>query len=314
MSSFKSVNFSLRPGKTVQRRIAFEGVKRLQELLRLEDRLYIGLGSIYFTDFISAHKDLGIQDLVSIECNPIGAKRAHFNRPFKTVQVIEGLSTEILSDLADDETVNERPWVVWLDYDGALNDVVVEDLRLICERAPEDTLVLVTVNAHAGSYGRPEERNECLQNLLGDVVPEDMPEERFSHSPMPLTLSELALNYMKSCAAQIMRPGKFVPAFAIPYSDHTSMVTFGGFLPSEGSAQKVSDLVLGEGWPCWVGELIEVPPLTQKEFVTLQAQLPSSDSLTIDLLKELGFSLHESQLSSFEKYYLYYPIYIQAVS
>ena len=61
MPSFDVVNYSLRPNKSIQRTIVFEAVSILQGWLRLENLLYIGFGSIWFTDFQLAHKFLRVK-------------------------------------------------------------------------------------------------------------------------------------------------------------------------------------------------------------------------------------------------------------
>ena len=56
MDSFNIVNYSLRPSKSIQRQIIFDGVRTLQLNWAHDQAVYIGLGSVWFTDFIMAHK------------------------------------------------------------------------------------------------------------------------------------------------------------------------------------------------------------------------------------------------------------------
>lgn len=76
MASFDSVNYSLRPSKSVQRGLVFEGLRAVSNSVDLRNAVYIGFGSIWFTDFVMAHKVLNIDDMVSIEANEIGFRRA----------------------------------------------------------------------------------------------------------------------------------------------------------------------------------------------------------------------------------------------
>src|SRR5438128_622831 len=105
MPSFDAINYSLRASKSIQRQLVFEGVRMLQRELHLERLAYVGLGSIWFTDFTMAHKLLGIDDMVSIESHPVGYRRAVFNSPYATVKVREGYSSEVLPALYDDEII-----------------------------------------------------------------------------------------------------------------------------------------------------------------------------------------------------------------
>jgi len=112
MPSFDVVNYSLRPSKSVQRQVVFEGVRRLQSVLDWAGLVYVGFGSIWFTDYVMAHKLLGIDDMVSIESDEIGYRRAVFNSPYATVRVLQGLASEVLPTLYDDALVARRPWLV----------------------------------------------------------------------------------------------------------------------------------------------------------------------------------------------------------
>ncbi len=72
MASFDLINYSLRPNKTIQRSLVFESISLLTGHIDLGELVYIGFGSIWFTDFQTAHKDLKIKDLISIEGDDIG--------------------------------------------------------------------------------------------------------------------------------------------------------------------------------------------------------------------------------------------------
>ena len=103
MPSFNAINYSLRPSKTIQRALVFAGVRALQSQMQLENLVYIGFGSIWFTDFTLAHKELLVDEMISIEAHEVGFRRAEFNRPFSGIRVLKGLSNEILPTLYADE-------------------------------------------------------------------------------------------------------------------------------------------------------------------------------------------------------------------
>src|SRR5712692_6704606 len=112
MASFDAINYSLRPSKSIQRQLVFDGVRFLQDVMELDRLAYIGFGSIWFTDFVLAHKVLRIDDMVSIEDNDIGYLRAKFNSPYSTVRVEHGLSTAILPRLFAEPGLARRPWML----------------------------------------------------------------------------------------------------------------------------------------------------------------------------------------------------------
>jgi hypothetical protein len=310
MPSFDVVNYSLRPNKSIQRTIVFEAVSILQGWLRLENLLYIGFGSIWFTDFQLAHKFLRVKELISIEASEIGYKRALFNQPFKCIRIEKGQSNEVLPALISERALSNRPWFVWLDYDDALSESKAEDIRCVVESAPPDSIIIVTLPAAGRPLGRPTDRPERIRTILGSVVPDDLTEEACD-SMLSDTLLTLISDYMAAVAAAVARPGGFIRAFRIAYRDGTPMITIGGILPAKGSAPNAKAAVESPEWPALLTDPIETPPLTLKEVAVLQSQLPRKRGITRKAIRRLGLDLEEAQLRSFEKFYRYYPIFAQ---
>jgi hypothetical protein len=314
MASFNTVNYSLRPSKGIQRQLVFDGVRLLQAQLDLERLMYVGFGSVWFTDFVMAHKLLGVRDMVSIEGNEIGYRRALFNAPFATVTVKHGLSGAILPEMFADDALRDRPWLVWLDYDFDLNEAVRDDLRSVIENAPANSILLCTVNGLDRKYGHAQERANRLREILGDVVPDDLEKDACKGDRMQETLASLTLDYMTSAAADMARPGGFVPAFHIVYQDGAPMVTVGGMLPAKGAARVAADTVAQPQWPCRPGAPIKAPHLTMREAAVLQSQLPRDERLTRPMVQALGFDLEDRELEAFETYYRQYPAFAQIVA
>ena len=314
MASFNVVNYSLRPSKSIQRQLVFEGVRRLQSQLDLERMIYVGFGSVWFTDFVMVHKLLGVRDMVSIEGNDVGYRRAVFNAPFATVSVKHGLSSAVLPEMFVDPSLRDRPWLIWLDYDYELNEAVREDLRSVIENAPANSILVCTVNGLDRKYGQALDRTDRLRQILGNVVPDDLTKDACKADLMQETLANLTLDYMTSAAADMARPGGFVSAVRIIYQDGAPMVTVGGILPAKGAARLAGDVVGQEEWPCKPIAPIRAPHLTMRETAVLQAQLPSEERLTRPLVQELGFDLEEHELEAFETYYRQYPAFAQIVA
>lgn len=314
MPSFNVINYSLRPSKSIQRQIVFDGIKKLQAELNMENAVYVGFGSVWFTDFSLAHKLLDIRDMISIEGDDVGHKRAVFNAPFATVSVKHGLSGAVLPDLFADIALRTRPWVIWLDYDYALDDSVRADMRLVIENAPTNSVFMVTVNGHEMSYGKAVERLDILRDLLGDVVPDDLSKNACKGERLQSTLADLALDFLTSLAAEAARPGGFVPAFRLIYQDGTPMVTVGGILPAKGAARLAADIVAMPAWPGKPAEPIKAPHLTMREAAVLQAQLPRNEPLSRDEVRELGFDLEDQELAAYQRYYRHYPAFAQILA
>jgi hypothetical protein len=314
MPSFDAINYSLRPSKTVQRKIVFSGMAILQHHLNLERMAYVGFGSIWFTDFTLAHRLLGVNDMISIEKDDIGYRRALFNAPYATVRVEPGFSYNVLPNLYRDASLAGRPWMVWLDYDYELNESICEDVRSLIENAPENSIVIITFNGKDGKYGRPAERPERLKALLGSVVPDALRPDTCKEDRIQGTLANLSLDFMQSIAADLARPGGFVPAFRLIYKDSTPMVTVGGVLPAKGAARVTRDVVDGAGWPGRPVKRITAPHLTMREAATLQAKLPSTVKLSRAIVQGLGFDLEDEQIEAFQTYYREYPAFAQIVT
>ena len=315
MASYDTVNYSLRPSKHIQRQLIFEGIRTLHSCLALNNVAYVGFGSIWFTDFVMAHKMLNIKDMVSIEKHTIGYRRAVFNAPYATVRVERGYSSQILPKLYADETLQDRPWVVWLDFDIAMSEAIVDDIRSMLEHGPPSTIFLTTFNGRGSKYGAANDRPGRLKELFGDVVPDDLSKERCKDEDgaMQWTLANLAVDFMKSVAAPI-RPDGFIPAFRAVYEDTTPMITVGGILPKAPSGPEIRTVVNDAEWRCQPTEKIVAPHLTMREALALQSVLPCKEHLSKKMVRSLKFDLEEEQIRVFEKYYKEYPSFAQIVA
>ncbi|WP_103256926.1 O-methyltransferase [Tabrizicola aquatica] len=314
MASFDSINYSLRPSKSVQRGLVFDGLRKLSNALDLSNAVYIGFGSIWFTDFVLAHKTLNIDDMVSIEANEIGFKRAQFNKSYRTITMMQGMSQDKLPEVLSMPGYLNRPWIVWLDYDSALNEGVVQDFQWTLNNAPPNSVLLFTFSATQNAYGdKPVQRPERLRSLLGDVVPDDLSKEDCSKENLPSVLAKLAMDYLKSEVADLARPGGLIEAFRVPYFDSVGMVTVGAVLPAVGAVPAARAVVSTGDWKCLVDEVIHAPQLTLREIAALQSELPPVGAITRTRVQELGFDLQDEQIQSFQKYYKYLPSFAEVV-
>ena len=307
MSSTNSVNFSLRPNKCIERLIVIE---RIVKVTGINRPIYIGFGSVWFSDFHLAHRLLGVEQMISIEEDDVVCQRARFNRPYHNVEIRLGKSSEVIPDLLADETLGRLPWVIWLDYDRALDETKVGELAELIAKAPENSIILSTFSAESG-YGKPHQRASRLQALLGDVVPDNLTIDDCKGLQFNETLATAALEFLRTTATDVGRPGSFVPAFRVPYRDGTPMITVGGILPSASSAAAVREDVGSQDWPSLFSETVVVPPLTVREVLALQSLLPNPGGLKRQRVQELGFDLDQTSLDAFAQHFLRYPIFGQ---
>lgn len=315
MASFDTVNYSLRPNKAIQRQIVFDALELIDRISPVRESLYIGFGSVWFTDFVLAHRRLGIRDMISIENKPIGAVRARFNAPFKTVKVEQGESNDVLRAIADDEALNRRQWILWLDYDRALSAEVLLDIGTVVTHAPPNSVLILTVNASPGSHGdNPRKRESYVRGLLGPSVSDSYGPADFSTDAIVDTLATSLQTYIAEQAVQLGRPGGYIEGFRIPYRDGSQMLTVGGFLCAPGARSSVRAAVEDERWPGMPSIPVAAPPLTMKEITALQRLLPSDRPLSRAALRRAGFDLEDDQLSTFAEHYRRYPAFSQIVN
>lgn len=313
MSSTNIVNFSLRQNKCIERAITFDCIGLLMNDLHIDDAVYVGFGSLWFEDFDLAHRLLGIQTMISIEYDSTVFKRALFNRPYRTVEVLQGDSAEVLPSLLERDELSHRPWLVWLDYDKEINEERLDELVTLVQDLPPNSFLLTTFSAMPNRYGRPFERPERIRRLFGDdTVPEELSQrECKDESRLAHLLGQATEDLLLSRAIRSGRPGSFVPSVNLAYKDSVPMVTVGGLLPAPEKYDSARELIDQPNWPGRIKRLIETPPLTTKEIQALQSMLPSETGLTRQDLAEIGFDLEETQLASYVDHYLRYPRFAQ---
>ena len=114
-ASFKRIDYSLRPAKHAERRMLCDVFRRLRPFGRVEDYVYVGFGSVWFSDFSLFHRALGIRDMISIEAADTAKERIEANKPFR-IPVDYRTSNDALPDL--DWLRNQ---FLWLDYDDPMS-------------------------------------------------------------------------------------------------------------------------------------------------------------------------------------------------
>ena len=89
-ASFLEIDYSLRPNKSIERKVIFEFFASIRERFSLSDYTYVGFGSMWFVDFVMAHRTLGIKDMVSFEKTKKGAIiLAALSTPKRTGSVLQ---------------------------------------------------------------------------------------------------------------------------------------------------------------------------------------------------------------------------------
>ena len=314
MASFESVNYSLRPNKHVQRKLMIATLRELAGELKLEDYQYVGLGSLWYVDFILAHRELGIGSLVSIESE--SPDRAEFNRPFDCVHVEAGDSTSVLRNYP----IEERRAVVWLDYDSRLDGPVFEDIGILMSRAVSGSIVVVTVDARVdqvkdvkGPDGQQMDREAAIKYIAGDRVPSRELGKYLTRRRFPDLVAEILQSAFLHELRISGREEDFLLLFNFRYADGAPMVTVGGIIADGDTRKAIDDAKIGkEGLfpPGKNPHVIDVPILTPREKLAMDRLLPRSSPITEEAIRETyGFTLKKEQMAGFEQFYLQYPLY-----
>lgn len=310
MASYEKFDYSVRPNKRTQRKMIFDALAKYINVFPRARFGYVGFGSMWFTDFLYAHRRLGLQSLVSIEM-PEGFQRAAFNRPFKCVRMVEGNSSTVLPTLSW-----RRPSIVWLDYDYGPESESLQDLAYLSGELASGSVLMVTYDAEPPWTERATagERADAIRKVFKDSAPPELRKvggknrtapHRSSYAP---SLASLLWSFLKN---ELVRNGRggaddlaWVPLFSFYYKDGAPMITVAGALLNARdraafelhSPMKALSYAQGEKlFP------IAIPPLTPKERAELDRRLPSR---TV----KLPFPLAQEQIDSYRQLYRYYPL------
>ena len=286
--SFKRIDYSLRPAKHAERRMLCDIFRRLRPFGRVENYVYVGFGSIWFSDFMLMHRSLGIKDMISIEHSVESRDRIEDNKPFR-IPVDYRKSAEALPDLDWN-----RKQYIWLDYDDPLAPDMLLDMRTVARRAGSGTVLAVSVQCTKADQAvfseRPAEGQPTSLDNFSTVfgrqrIPHGTTSEQlygwqFGTLSRELLLqeiqSELSTRNSDPDASKIV----FRSICDIEYEDGAKMTTLVGIFHTE-EDQNLVDQCHFEALdflPVVPGPVrVAVPKLTLKEFKKLESQLPLQD-------------------------------------
>lgn len=153
MNSYNMINYKLRPQKQIERGLVAQLVNVFRNTIEC-DINYIGMGSLYFADFIFFNKNCKINRMISIEkmtdnegrFDAQKEKRFNFNKPLSEIELIP----KSVSDAIDDLPLEDNNFV-WLDYDGQIEPYMITDLNEIIKNASATSLIALTYNSGIAS-------------------------------------------------------------------------------------------------------------------------------------------------------------------
>lgn len=312
MASFESVNYLIRPNKSVERKLIFETLSHLKKTFDIPSYTYVGMGSMWFIDFVLAHRNIGISKLISFE-HPDYSNRAKFNCPYKAIEV----RGETVSD-----GIKNLDWqqnsIVWLDYDTGPEGPVLEDVGYLAQRMSAGSFLLVTLNAHVArlpdkdSQGNSITRHEALAELMGDFAPDESEFPILNIKQYPFALAKALTLCIERETRRSARGIEFHPFMNFKYSDNAPMITIGGvFLdgPTKDNFLANEHIQNSNYLHKQLFE-INIPHLTQKERTVLDSLLPDQAGISEDKFQEVcGFRIPQKSLNGYSDFYKLYPVF-----
>jgi hypothetical protein len=296
----------------------------LSGLYQFEAYHYIGFGSYLFDDFKLIHNTLHINRMTSLEADKKVYMRANFNRPLSCIEILNQKSTTFLNGYSrPDENI-----IIWLDFvePSTIGNQFADYCAVLRMATPGD-VVKITLNANPQSLytGKSGEKEEEIRVNRLDTL-----KQRASQyfpgtgiSPKQMSLGEYPyalLSCLKKAAMDELVENKYDKRFLFPlccnvYADGQQMLTFTGIiLDDHNLKQDIKDKLEKSGiHNCSWDKLnvIKVPPLTDKELLTINELLPVSHTNGIgELFKVFSFVFqNESDALDYSNYYKYYPNY-----
>lgn len=336
--SFERFDYQLRSNKHIERKLIFDLLLRAKKRFSFDQHKYLGLGSMWFADHRLAHRLLGIKSLISFEDGEY-AERAEFNKPYGSVTVTPGMSYEILPNWNKEDW--SAPIIVWMDYDGLLEETSVEDLTLFAQNLQPNSIILVSVNANQSNYkvrkeladaaarrGETVDRRSIgtLEKLLGKVIPakykgtEQPADVKANDFPQCLAETLLAfLNHKVTSSGrqinnQLLR---FVPLFNFCHKDGVEMVTVGGAICDAESERGWRDTLLEEpmlarpetGLP--LHHRLDLKPITLREKLLLDSILPNDKERFSELFQNSGLKLGIEHAEKYRQHYRHFPMFVE---
>ena len=322
--SFEKINYIFRPKKQIERKILIELFQKIQNTLNINisEYQYIGLGSIYYYDFILFHKYLNIRDMVSLD-DKEDYNRFEFNKPFDFI-TFKNIST---TDFLSKNNLNKKSFI-WFDYDSSLirctkkkaeflflsTETIFDDIRLIANKSNELDLFVFTVNINIQEtlFESPRFKQAFIDEYDEYLSDQYKKVNKITFEKYPLIIQNIIINIFRN--NEQFHPVKFRKLFSFIYQDGAPMYTIGGIF----SKDNLQDKLVEEDCFFQIDENkvvnIDVPLLTYYEKMKLDKNISnikkSLDSLNKGkIIEMLGFEMEPSELRSYLDYYRYYPQY-----
>lgn len=321
--------YHLRINKAVDRWLLVEVLMLLARHLEgLRGYRYYGLGGPFLEDFRLLGEHFAELPLICLESSEQTHLRQRFHRCAKNVS----LRRETVASFLATNSWDERA-VYWFDYTD-LSPARVQEFESLLDRVPEDSVVKITLRASLDSLPdfvdrrtaeiSDEELDLRRQRYLEDfaarwsaLVPPDTDYGKLRGAHFPALLQAM----LRVAAQRALPPGsgrRFQILHSCFYSDHTQMLSLAGVVCRDEDARRYR--LMFRDWPHrnlrWARpKRIDVPVLSTKERMLLEAHLPARRSTGKALRRALGYNVDEGgpesirKLKQYAVFYRHYPYF-----
>ncbi|MDB5211149.1 MAG: hypothetical protein JWQ30_1976 [Sediminibacterium sp.] len=278
-NSFERINYILRPNKQVERKMIVDILSRLNLDIPLIDYTYVGMGSIYYYDFILIHKFFGIRSMYSID-NKSTVKRFIFNKPYEFITFINNTTSKYL--ITHNYKLN---CIFWMDYDGGFSDnrSVLDDIAILGKNCQKNSFYIVTFRCDEPTS--IEEKQEFLTKF-GQFISSDKNDiKNTAGANFPILIQDILLNMLATHGEY--NTNKFVKCFSFIYQDGALMYTLGGmFTDDPGSFKSKYSSVDFINTTLDNITQIKVPNITYKEKFYLDSNIDTIEAFLQKALQD----------------------------
>ena len=312
--SGNKINYSIRPAKSVERKMLCELLHYIKSSEDKQSYRYIGLGAKYFVDFLLFHNELGLDKMISIEADEGNQLRYDYNKPLKCIDLVFGRTNDVLPTISWN---NSERNIVWLDYDGKLDEYMFTDIEFLVNKMCPGSVFLISFNSSCHDSNEAKK----IREKLGDYLPRNVTDAYLKNTPKR---NKIYKNMINECInnsikkRNMFNPNEqvfFKQLIYFTYKDGASMTTVGGIILDDKTLSCLDFGTLPSKYSfvslCMDEEPnnITVPRLTYKEVQYLLKHMPSEGE-HINVFNEVG--LDEKDFKNFLKVYRYYPHFVQA--
>ncbi|MDF2431596.1 MAG: hypothetical protein JWP44_1227, partial [Mucilaginibacter sp.] len=245
--------------KQVERKLLLDLLLHFREIINLNNYTYLGMGSVFYYDFILVHRVLGLNKLISIDSKET-VKRFNFNKPYDFIDFENITTTKYLAKY--DWQKNNS--IIWLDYDSQFSkgaDSIINDIKILAKNCVKNDLVFLTVN----TYPLQENQKQAFLDKYAQYISVEFNKLSFtSKNNFPRLIQNIIHNVFIS--ENLYNKFRYNKICSFLYSDGALMFTLGCFFTDDKEQlKKVKKLHPCISFSPTNIQTIEIPHITYKE-------------------------------------------------